>query len=109
MEGIMIATTNLTENLDPAFERRFLYKIEFTIPEVSTRAKIWKSMMPFLSDQAALYLAGKFPFSGGQIENISRKSVVEYILSGRNMTLKKITELCEMESYTKERRRLIGF
>jgi len=29
MEGIMIATTNLTNNLDPAFERRFLYKILF--------------------------------------------------------------------------------
>ena len=28
LNGIMIATTNLTENLDSAFERRFLYKIE---------------------------------------------------------------------------------
>ena len=27
LEGIMIATTNLTSNLDKAFERRFLYKI----------------------------------------------------------------------------------
>lgn len=29
LDGIMIATTNLTQNLDRAFERRFLYKIEF--------------------------------------------------------------------------------
>mgnify|MGYP006978583879 CR=1 FL=1 len=27
--GIMIATTNLTTNLDKAFERRFIYKIRF--------------------------------------------------------------------------------
>ena len=27
--GILIATTNLATNLDSAFERRFLYKIEF--------------------------------------------------------------------------------
>ena len=30
LEGIMIATTNLTGNLDKAFERRFLYKIQFS-------------------------------------------------------------------------------
>jgi len=29
LEGILIATTNLSENLDKAFERRFLYKINF--------------------------------------------------------------------------------
>ena len=29
LEGIMIATTNLTTNLDKAFERRFLYKNTF--------------------------------------------------------------------------------
>lgn len=32
LDGIMIATTNLTQNLDKAFERRFLYKIEFSRP-----------------------------------------------------------------------------
>ena len=28
-KGIMMATTNLTSNLDEAFERRFLFKIKF--------------------------------------------------------------------------------
>ena len=109
MEGIMIATTNLTENLDPAFERRFLYKVEFTVPEVETRAKIWKSMMPFLPEQAAYELARKYPFSGGHIENISRKCVVEYILIGNDMTLEEISTLCEQESYSNSRRTRIGF
>lgn len=27
LDGILIATTNLAENMDKAFERRFLYKI----------------------------------------------------------------------------------
>lgn len=31
LEGIMIATTNLANNLDAAFERRFLFKIKFEI------------------------------------------------------------------------------
>ena len=31
-DGILIATTNLLENLDKAFSRRFNYKIEFIKP-----------------------------------------------------------------------------
>ena len=45
----MIATTNLTKNLDSAFERRFLYKIEFEKPEVETRKAIWRSLIIGLS------------------------------------------------------------
>ena len=45
LEGILIATTNLTCNLDTAFERRFLFKIEFKKPETEVKAKIWKSML----------------------------------------------------------------
>jgi SpoVK/Ycf46/Vps4 family AAA+-type ATPase len=37
LKGILIATTNLTENMDNAFERRFLYKIEFSNPTPSAR------------------------------------------------------------------------
>ena len=46
LNGIMIATTNLTNNLDKAFERRFLYKIEFDRPNTEVKSKIWQSMMP---------------------------------------------------------------
>ena len=31
-DGILIVTTNLLENLDKAFSRRFNYKIEFVKP-----------------------------------------------------------------------------
>jgi len=42
LEGIMIATTNLTGNLDKAFERRFLYKIEFQKPTAEESKYIWQ-------------------------------------------------------------------
>jgi len=44
LDGILIATTNLTKNMDTAFERRFLYKITFNKPEKEVRHHIWKSM-----------------------------------------------------------------
>ena len=64
-EGILIATTNLAQNLDKAFERRFLYKIEFRRPEPSVRKAIWQAIMPGLSDEVAGLLAVRCDFSGG--------------------------------------------
>ncbi|MCC6503628.1 MAG: AAA family ATPase [Deltaproteobacteria bacterium] len=40
-DGILVATTNLVEGLDPAFSRRFHYKIEFKRPGPQERFKLW--------------------------------------------------------------------
>jgi AAA+ superfamily predicted ATPase len=64
-EGILIATTNMTQNFDKAFERRFLYKILFNKPDEATRAKIWEDKIPGLLPQQAAILAKKYNISGG--------------------------------------------
>ena len=110
IEGILIATTNLLSNLDPAFERRFIFKVEFKMPEKDSRAKIWKSMIPTLSEEDAAVLADKYAFSGGNIENIARKSTVEYVLSGNEPTLSSLEGYCQEEILDrKENRNRIGF
>jgi AAA+ superfamily predicted ATPase len=43
-DGILIATTNLLENLDKAFSRRFNYKIEFVKPNHEQRLELWKKL-----------------------------------------------------------------
>ena len=82
LDGIMVATTNLQENLDPAFERRFLYKIRFDKPDATVRGKIWQQMIPELNASDAAILAEHFDFSGGQIENVARKHAINSILYG---------------------------
>lgn len=110
LDGILIATTNLTENFDSAFERRFLYKILFKAPDTGVKAKIWKSMVDDLSEDDATRLASDYGFTGGQIENISRKLDVDYILSGRTPDMDKIVSLCKAESIQKAGiARRIGF
>ena len=42
LDGILIATTNLAENMDKAFERRFLYKVKFEKPDLACRSQIGK-------------------------------------------------------------------
>jgi Cdc6-like AAA superfamily ATPase len=110
IDGILIATTNLLSNLDPAFERRFIFKVEFKLPEKDSRAKIWKSMIPSLSEEDADVLADKYTFSGGNIENIARKSTVEYVLSGNEPTLSSLDSYCQEEILNhKSKRNKIGF
>jgi hypothetical protein len=111
LDGILIATTNLTCNMDPAFERRFLYKIEFEKPTVQVKSAIWQTMLAGLSDEDAAVLASKYDFSGGQIENIARKSVVSKIITGEDFTLNSLIGHCDTEAMDKygSNRRRIGF
>ncbi len=111
LDGIMIATTNLTQNLDKAFERRFIYKIEFERPSVDARTLIWQSMIPELDSATAAELAQQFDFSGGQIENIARKRTVDLILRGTEPTVEQLADYCRTEiltSHTSVSRR-VGF
>ena len=110
LEGIMIATTNLTTNLDKAFERRFLYKIRFDKPTLEARAKIWQTMLSGISDDDAQALASLFDLSGGEIENIARKHSVNAILSGREaIDIQEIITTCKQERISQNNRPKIGF
>jgi SpoVK/Ycf46/Vps4 family AAA+-type ATPase len=109
LEGVLIATTNLTQNLDSAFERRFLYKLEFEKPTIEVKSAIWQSMLGGLSIEDAHTLASMYDFSGGQIENIARKSVVSKILTGEDMTLNTLISHCDTESISNVSHRKIGF
>ena len=109
LDGILIATTNLTSNLDRAFERRFIYKVEFHKPDTDVKAQIWRSMLKDISDDDARQLALHFDFSGGQIENIARKRTVDYILSGKFASLDEIENYCRAELLNGKERRTIGF
>ena len=113
LNGIMIATTNLSENLDSAFERRFLYKIEFERPDADVREHIWRTMIPELDENECKTLAEGFDFSGGQIENVARKYAIDGILGDLEQTnrLAELTTLCSEERIndTIIDRRRVGF
>lgn len=110
LEGILIATTNLTTNLDKAFERRFLYKIRYDKPSIAVRAKIWQIMLSNLSSEDAHQLASQFDLSGGEIENIARRLSVNAILSGsEELNIDEIISLCQQERINNPIRTRIGF
>jgi AAA+ superfamily predicted ATPase len=103
LDGILIATTNLTNNFDSAFDRRFLFKLRFTKPTPTERQKIWMEKMPWIEIDLAAELSRKFDFSGGEIDNIVRKSITEEVLSGEKPSYEKLTAFCESERISNKR------
>lgn len=76
-KGVLIATTNLLENIDKAFSRRFNYKIEFKKPNKEQRLSLWKKMLP----KNAPYKEGfdahelaEYSLTGGQINLIIKNT-----------------------------------
>ena len=111
LDGILIATTNLADNLDTAFERRFLYKIRFDKPDASVRCLIWQQMIPELTATDATTLAAAYDFSGGQIENIARKHAIHAVLHGDpDSLLHTLQDYCATEKLdSKSAVKRIGF
>lgn len=110
LDGIMICTTNLTSCLDKAFDRRFIYKVEFEKPTNQARKLIWQSMLSSLNDEQATELANRFEFSGGQIQNISRKQVINAVFSGKDeLDYDQIKLDCQNENISRNSRGKVGF
>jgi SpoVK/Ycf46/Vps4 family AAA+-type ATPase len=96
--------------MDSAFDRRFLYKVEFVKPSSQTRAKIWKAKLPKLKE-SDINAITHYDLSGGQIENVSRKFMLDTILNLKEFDIQELKKLCENEaSFKKDATcKVIGF
>jgi AAA+ superfamily predicted ATPase len=108
-DGIIIATTNLVDNLDAAFERRFLFKIKFEMPTYEAKKQIWKTKLDWLDDEQAASLANRFQFSGGEIDNIARKAIINEVIIGKRATIDELVEYCDTEHLASKKGRKLGF
>lgn len=108
-DGICCLTSNMTDNLDSAFDRRLLFKLKFENPTLEVKQRIWKNKMPELSDEDSKRLATDFDLSGGQIDNIVRKSEMDYILYGKKPDIEQLIDFCKKEKLQKSEAKRIGF
>lgn len=73
--GLAILATNLRRNIDDAFLRRIDVIVEFPVPDVTERARIWAKVWPaeapLGADINAADLAQRFDLAGGHIRNIA--------------------------------------
>ncbi len=72
--GLVILTSNMKSNIDPAFTRRFNSIIEFENPDVDERVKLWENYFPdnVKKDERILLkdIAAKYELTGANIVNI---------------------------------------
>lgn len=113
MHGILLATTNLVDNLDPAFGRRFLFKTQILKPDAEARAKIWLASIAELKKNEAKILADNYEMSGAQIDNVvTKRNLAELYYEG-DRGLSYIKKLCEeeleSENGSRSKRARIGF
>lgn len=109
LQGILIATTNLVNNLDSAFERRFLFKVKFENPSISSKKAIWKNKIKWITPTQAENLAKSYNFSGGEIDNIVRKMQMKEIISGIKPSFNDIVEMCKVEKLNDSSYQRVGF
>ena len=76
-KGMLIATTNLLENIDKAFSRRFNYKIEFKKPNETQRKQLWELMLPKEAPYEKNFdpkVLAKYVLTGGQINLVIKNT-----------------------------------
>ncbi|GAA3625853.1 ATP-binding protein [Flavivirga jejuensis] len=73
--GIILLATNLKDNIDEAFLRRFEVSIQFVIPNVSTRIQLWHTIFSndyIIPDNWIHNLAVTYKLGGGALVNVLR-------------------------------------
>jgi len=109
-EGIFMATTNLADQLDSAFDRRLLYKIDFKKPSEQVRKKILSNVFKDISVKTIDTLTEQFSLTGGQIANIKKKLLVKSVLDVNLDQELYLSTLCNEEFIlSKSGRSTIGF
>jgi len=77
-EGLAILTSNMRQNLDPAFLRRLRFIVDFPRPDATAREQIWRFCLPeeshALDDAAFRQLARKIDLTGGHIRQITLRA-----------------------------------
>jgi ATP-dependent 26S proteasome regulatory subunit len=109
-DGIFIATTNLASHLDPAFERRFLYKVEYKKPQEAVRRQILSNVFKDISAETLEKINMTCELTGGQIQNVHKKILINSLLDEEDNQETMILELCKEEFVlSKTDRKPIGF
>jgi len=102
-EGVLVATTNLLQNIDKAFSRRFNYKLEFKKPTLKERMQLWQLMLPENADYEEAFdleALAKYNLTGGQINLIIKNTA--YAVAVRDESVFR------MEDFINEIKRELG-
>jgi AAA+ superfamily predicted ATPase len=100
-EGTAVLTTNLRRGIDPAFERRIMFKVTFERPDVDQRRQIWKVMLPQSIPTAEVIdhdRLARMELSGGEIKNAVLRAAYAAAREGTALTMRHLAEAAANEA-----------
>jgi hypothetical protein len=90
-DGVVILASNLRNNIDDAFLRRFQSVVQFPIPRASERLRIWKEAFPTKAapdkNLDLSRIAERHELSGGTIINVMRFAALRALSRGETVIL----------------------
>ncbi|MEV6923674.1 ATP-binding protein [Dactylosporangium sp. NPDC051485] len=90
-EGVVVLATNLRKNMDEAFVRRLHAVIEFPVPRVEERLRIWRRIWPAAApvapDLDLDQLATRIDLPGGHLRNIAVSAAFLAAADGGTITM----------------------
>ena len=100
-EGCAILTTNLQENIDEAFLRRFGAVIEFPMPTAAERSQLWQRAFPADTprgpDLDLEDLSKQFTLAGGSIVNSAINAAILAARDGESVGMKHAVQAVARE------------
>ncbi|MFM2286015.1 MAG: hypothetical protein RLZZ543_1512 [Bacteroidota bacterium] len=108
-DGILLATTNRFESFDPAFSRRFLYKIGILNPDEESRFRLISNVFPSLNHATCEELSNEYEFNGADLSNVFKKIEIQRLISETINLEQTIIDELTMLSKAKKKRNRIGF
>jgi hypothetical protein len=93
--GVVILTTNLIANVDPAFQRRIHVMVEFPEPGPGERERLWAAVaparLPVDPTVDLSHLARRYPLTGAQIREATLDAAYLAAANGRVVTADHLT------------------
>lgn len=93
--GVVVLTTNLVANVDPAFQRRIHVMVEFPEPGPVERERLWAAVaperLPVAEGVDLSQLARRYPLTGAQIREATLDAAYLAAANGRVVTEEHLT------------------
>lgn len=104
--GVVILASNLKDNIDDAFTRRFQSMIEFKIPGVEERHQLWKQSfaekLPLDTKADLWHIAEHYEISGGLMMNVIRKCTLQAVTNKEESITQQSLETAIRQELQKE-------
>jgi SpoVK/Ycf46/Vps4 family AAA+-type ATPase len=112
-EGVVIFASNLPENYDGAFVRRILAHIEFELPDLDCRLRLWQyllpSKVPCAEDVTIAWLAAQSDrLAGGDILNVVKLAASQAVARSGNQCCVFQSDLLSAIAQVREGKAKVG-